>query len=87
MALRTELATDLPPVVADRVQLQQVMLNLMMNGIEAMSEITDRRRELIITTENYEVDKVRVTIEDSGIGFDPQSLERIFEPFYTTKPE
>jgi C4-dicarboxylate-specific signal transduction histidine kinase len=87
VALRTELAGDLPPVLGDRVQLQQVLLNLIMNGIEAMSGIEDRPRELMISTQIDDVEKVRVTVQDSGIGFDPQSIERIFEAFYTTKPE
>jgi signal transduction histidine kinase/PAS domain-containing protein len=86
MELRTELAGDLPPVLGDRVQLQQVVLNLIMNGIEAMSEITDRPRELVIKTQRDEVDTMRVTVQDSGIGIDPESLARIFEAFYTTKP-
>lgn len=65
------------------MQLQQVTLNLMMNGIEAMSTIADRQRGLLITTHRDEVDTVCVTVKDSGIGF--ANFERIFEPFYTTK--
>jgi signal transduction histidine kinase len=83
--LRTELADDLSPVLGDRVQLQQVVLNLVMNGIEAMSRVEERPRELIIRTQNDDADQVRVTVQDSGIGLDPQSLERIFDAFYTTK--
>ena len=86
-AFRMELADNLPSVLGDRVQLQQVLLNLIMNGIETMSEITDRPRELILKTQQDEVDKVCVTVQDSGIGIDPQSLARIFEAFYTTKPQ
>ena len=85
VTLRTEFADDLAPVLGDRVQLQQVVLNLIMNGIEAMSTVGERPRELIIRTQNYEADQVRVTVRDSGIGLDPQSIERIFDAFYTTK--
>jgi PAS domain S-box-containing protein len=86
VALRTELADDLPPVLGDRVQLQQVVLNLVMNGIEAMSAVRDRPRELLIRTQSGEADQVNVTVQDSGIGLDPQSKEGIFDAFYTTKP-
>jgi PAS domain S-box-containing protein len=83
--LRTELAADLPPVLGDRVQLQQVVLNLVMNGIEAMSSVQERPRELMIRTQNDDADQVRVTVQDSGIGLDRQSMERIFDAFYSTK--
>jgi len=86
-AIRTELAGDLPPVRGDRVQLQQVVLNLVINGIEAMSTVQDRSRELVIRTQTGEAHQVRVTVQDSGIGLDRQTLERIFDAFYTTKPE
>jgi two-component system, LuxR family, sensor kinase FixL len=85
--LRTELATDLPLVLGDRVQLQQVILNLVVNGIEAMKAITDRPRELLIKSNQYESDKVLVAVQDTGIGLDPENLERIFNAFFTTKPE
>jgi signal transduction histidine kinase len=78
-------ADDLSPVSGDRVQLQQVVLNLLMNGIEAMSSVDERARELMITTRNIAPDQVQVTVEDSGIGLDPNTMARIFEPFYTTK--
>jgi PAS domain S-box-containing protein len=83
--IRTRLADDLSPVSGDRVQLQQVVLNLVMNGIEAMSSMAERARELVITTRNIDPDQVQVTVEDSGIGLDPDTMARIFEPFYTTK--
>jgi PAS domain S-box-containing protein len=83
--LRTDLVDDLPPVLGDRVQLQQVVLNLVMNGVEAMSTVGERSREVVIRTQNDEADQVRVTVQDSGIGLDPQSMERIFDAFYTTK--
>jgi PAS domain S-box-containing protein len=87
VALRTELAGDLPPVPGDRVELQQVVLNLIMNGIEAMSGVGNRARELVIRTQSGEADQVRVIVQDSGIGLDPLSTERIFDAFYTTKPQ
>ena len=87
VALRTEFAHDLAPVLGDRVQLQQVVLNLVLNGVQAMSAIGQRRRELIIRTQNDEADQVRVTVQDTGTGLDPQSTERIFDAFYTTKKE
>jgi signal transduction histidine kinase len=78
-------ADDLSPVSGDRVQLQQVVLNLLMNGIEAMNSVDEQARELTITTWNIAPDQVEVTAEDSGIGLDPNTMARIFEPFYTTK--
>ena len=83
--LRTELAPDLPPVPSDSVQLQQLVLNLVINAVEAMSAITDRPRELIIRS-TKDPHGVRVEVEDSGKGMDRQQAERIFEPFFTTKP-
>ena len=68
------------------MQLQQVVLNLVMNAIEAMSSVGERARELVITTRNVDADQVQVSVEDSGIGIDPQKLDKIFDPFYTTKP-
>jgi PAS domain S-box-containing protein len=85
VTLRTELADDLSPVLGDRVQLQQVVLNLVMNAVEAMSTVGERPRELAIRTQNDDADLVRITVQDSGIGLDPQSMERIFDAFYTTK--
>jgi signal transduction histidine kinase len=87
VALRAQLEGNIPPVLGDRVQLQQVVLNLIMNGIEAMSTVGDRARELIISTRSGEIDQVHVTVQDSGIGLDPQRMERIFDAFYTTKSE
>lgn len=85
VAIRTELARDVPPVLGDRVQLQQVVLNLVLNGIEAMSAVADRPRELVIRTEKDETDQVRVAVRDSGVGLDQQNMNRIFDAFYTTK--
>ena len=83
--VRREFAPDLSPVLGDRVQLQQVVLNLVMNGVEAMSSVEGRPRELIVRTQNDDAGQVRVTVQDSGMGLDPQSMERMFEAFYTTK--
>jgi signal transduction histidine kinase len=85
VALRMELAADLPPVMGDRVQLQQVALNLILNAIEAMSTIDDRQRALLIVTQRGDGDEIRVAVQDSGIGFDPRNADRIFDAFHTTK--
>jgi C4-dicarboxylate-specific signal transduction histidine kinase len=85
VTLQAELADDLSPVLGDRVQLQQVVLNLVMNAVEAMSTVEERPRRLVIRTQNDESDLVRITVRDSGPGLDPQSMERIFDAFYTTK--
>jgi signal transduction histidine kinase len=62
------------------------VLNLVMNGIEAMGSVGGQARELVITTRNLDPDQVQVTVEDAGIGLDPSALDKIFDPFYTTKP-
>ncbi len=85
VVLRAELADDLPPVTGDRVQLQQVILNLLRNASDAMSGVDDRPRKLLIRTERDEDDGVHLTVQDTGVGFDPQALGRLFEAFYTTK--
>ena len=82
----TELASDLPEVIGDPIQLQQVMLNLIMNGIDAMREVTDRPRELFIKSAKHPAG-VLVQVQDSGVGFDSDQADRIFEPFFTTKPK
>ena len=80
-----ELSEGLPHILGDRVQLQQVILNLVMNAIEAMSEIMEGPRELLISTGEVESGSVLVAVSDSGPGFSPASLAHIFEAFYTTK--
>jgi C4-dicarboxylate-specific signal transduction histidine kinase len=87
VALRTELAADVPLVVGDRVQLQQVILNLVMNGVEAMASVADRPRELLIYSQQHESDKVLVAVRDSGTGLHSENLDRLFEPFFSTKPK
>jgi two-component system sensor kinase FixL len=84
--LRTELSAALPPVLGDRIQLQQVILNLVLNGIEAMQAVTERVRELQIRSYRYAADEVGVAVRDAGIGLDPQQMARLFDAFYTTKP-
>jgi PAS domain S-box-containing protein len=83
--LRTELEADLPPVRGDRVELQQVLLNLILNGCEAMSGSGWRPRELLISSRKCAADEVMVSVRDSGVGIDPQTAERLFDAFFTTK--
>jgi C4-dicarboxylate-specific signal transduction histidine kinase len=85
VSVRTQLAEGLPRVEGDRVQLQQVLLNLIINAIEAMRDIGEDQRELLIST-RHEADAVSVEVRDSGPGFAPAAIERMFEAFYTTKP-
>jgi PAS domain S-box-containing protein len=85
--LRIELTDDLPPVTGDRVQLQQVILNLLLNASDAMSAVNDRPRELIISTERDDADRVRLSVKDAGVGFEPQAADRLFQAFYTTKDD
>jgi C4-dicarboxylate-specific signal transduction histidine kinase len=84
VVLRPELADDLPLVAGDRVQLQQVILNLVLNASDAMSGVHDRPRQLVIRTER-EDDRARLTVQDVGVGIKPGTAEKLFEPFYTTK--
>jgi predicted ATPase/signal transduction histidine kinase len=86
VVLQMDLAADLPSVVGDRVQLQQVVMNLILNAVEAMRPVAERERTLLIRTEGNEADEVRVTLQDSGTGIDPRTQEEIFDAFYTTKP-
>jgi PAS domain S-box-containing protein len=86
VSIQTQLADDLSPISGDRVQLQQVLLNLVMNAMEAMSSVSERPRELVLATRNIDADQVQVTVKDSGPGIDPNTLDKIFDPFYTTKP-
>ena len=83
--VRSELAPNLPPINGDRVQLQQVILNLLRNASDALSAVNDRPRELLIRTEPDQGDQVRLSVKDLGIGFDPQAIDRLFDDFYTTK--
>jgi len=83
--VRLELAGELPRVQGDRVQLQQVILNLFLNASDAMSGVDDRPRLLLIRTERDAEDRVRLSVRDTGMGFEPQGLDRLFDAFYTTK--
>jgi C4-dicarboxylate-specific signal transduction histidine kinase len=85
VSIQTRLANDLPLVQGDRIQLQQVILNLIMNSMEAMSCVTDRSRELLIGGERDDEGGVLVTVQDSGPGLSPEGFERLFDAFYTTK--
>ena len=85
--LGLELADDLPFVTGDRVQLQQVILNLLVNASDAMSTVDGRPRKLLIKTEQDEGDRVRLTVKDTGVGFDPETAGRLFDAFYTTKDD
>jgi len=85
ISVRTELAADLPTIMGDRVQLQQVMMNLMMNSIDAMKDVGGTR-ELVITSQRGENEQLLVSVSDTGVGLPPQQAEQIFEAFFTTKP-
>jgi len=85
VVLRSELAEDLPPVMGDRVQLQQVTLNLLRNASDAMVDVQDRPRQLLIRTQQEADDRVCLSVRDAGCGVNPQDFEKLFEPFYTTK--
>jgi signal transduction histidine kinase len=85
VVLQSEFADDLPKVTGDRVQLQQVILNLVRNASDAMMDVDDRPRQLLVRTERANGDLVRVMVRDSGIGVDGQILDKLFDAFYTTK--
>jgi len=87
ISLRLDLGASLPPVDGDRIQLQQVITNLLMNGIQAMSAVTDRHRELRIRSREHGSDQILVAVEDSGIGIEPEHAARLFNAFFTTKPD
>jgi signal transduction histidine kinase len=83
--LQPELADDLPIITGDRIQLQQVILNLLRNASDAMVDVHERPRLLLIKTEREDVNRVRLTVRDAGIGLPPESLDPLFDAFYTTK--
>jgi PAS domain S-box-containing protein len=85
--LELQLAPGLPSVRGDRIQLQQVIINLVINAVQAMATVTDRARVVVIRTQPRESDQVLVAVEDVGIGMAPESLDRLFSAFYTTKPD
>jgi signal transduction histidine kinase len=85
MSVRTRPGEGVPPVQGDRVQVQQVVLNLILNAIEAMGSVETEARELSISTEQMLTNGALVAVRDSGPGIDPENLERVFEAFYTTE--
>jgi signal transduction histidine kinase len=84
-SLRMELAPALPMILGDRVQLQQVIINMVMNGAEAMQSVTDRPRELVIRSRQDETQQVLVAVTDNGVGISAENADRLFNPFFTTK--
>lgn len=87
VSLRTELQDELPSIFGDQIQLQQVILNLILNAIEAIAATTEGARELLLTTEINGSDCVSVAVHDTGVGLDPENLDRMLDAFYTTKPQ
>jgi C4-dicarboxylate-specific signal transduction histidine kinase len=88
VTIHTELSKDLPLILADRIQLQQVLLNLVMNGVEAMNEVAEAERKISILARRHENNRrpaVLVSVQDSGVGLKPGEVDRLFEAFYTTK--
>ncbi|HXW07107.1 MAG TPA: ATP-binding protein, partial [Vicinamibacterales bacterium] len=87
IVLQSDLAEDLPIITGDRIQLQQVILNLVRNASDAMRGLHDRPRQLLIRTESEDGDRVRVSVQDAGVGVDAQSMNKLFDAFYTTKSD
>jgi len=85
--LQSELAKDLPAITGDRIQLQQVILNLLRNASDAMVDVDDRPRQLLVRTEREDVDRVRVSVRDAGVGVAPQNMTKLLDAFYTTKTD
>jgi PAS domain S-box-containing protein len=86
VTIRFEFASGLPPVRGDRIQLQQVIVNLAVNGMEAMTSVQDRERVLIVRTQRDQSDRILVAVADAGVGIEPENLNRVFGAFHTTKP-
>jgi signal transduction histidine kinase len=87
VVLRSELAKDLPAITGDRIQLQQVILNLLRNASDAMADVHDRPRQLLVRTEREDGDRVRVSVRDAGAGVDPHNVDKLLDAFYTTKTD
>jgi C4-dicarboxylate-specific signal transduction histidine kinase len=87
VAMRLEPESGLPRVCGDRIQLQQVIINLVINGMQAMATVTDRERVLVVRTQRYQSGQVLVAVKDVGVGIKPESANRLFSAFYTTKPD
>ena len=86
VSVESQLAKGLPIIAGDRVQLQQVVLNLILNAMQAMGAVSEGTRQVIITTRQIELNDLYVGVQDTGPGLSPETLSRLFEPFYTTKP-
>jgi len=86
VSLRTDLAPGLPSATGDRIQLQQVIINLVMNGSEAMQAVSSRPRELLIKSHLDEAHQLVVSVKDTGVGIPAEVIDRVFEAFFTTKP-
>jgi signal transduction histidine kinase len=86
VTIRFEFASELPQVRGDRIQLQQVIVNVAVNGMEAMTSVQDRERMLIVRTQRDQSDRILVTVADAGIGIESENLNRVFGAFHTTKP-
>ena len=87
VVLQSEFANDLPTITGDRIQLQQVILNLLRNASDAMVSVDDRPRQLLVRTERDADDRVRVMVRDAGVGLDLQGITKLFDAFYTTKSD
>jgi signal transduction histidine kinase len=87
VVLQSELAEDLPAVTGDRIQLQQVILNLLRNASDAMIDVHQRPRQLLVRTEREDGDRVRVSVRDAGLGVDPHNVDKLLDAFYTTKTD
>ena len=86
VSVKTEFAKDLPVITGDRVQLQQVVLNLIVNAVQAMGANSERARQMLITTSQPELHALCIGVQDTGPGLGQETFSRLFEPFYTTKP-
>jgi signal transduction histidine kinase len=87
VVLQSELAQDLPAITGDRIQLQQVILNLLRNASDAMVDVHDRPRQMLVRTEREDGDRVRVSVRDAGVGVDPDNVDKLLDAFYTTKTD
>ena len=86
LSLRVALAAGLPTALGDRVQIQQVLITVVMNVVEAMAAVNDRPRELVIRSKAHDNDQVRVSVQDIGVGVDPRHADQLFDAVFTTKP-
>ena len=86
VSVKTKFAKGLPIITGDRVQLQQVALNLILNALQAMEAVNEGPRQALITTSRTELNDLYIGVQDTGPGLSPETLSRLFEPFYTTKP-